>query len=265
MKDTLISILENDKSYNKSATRYLYKTCPELWKEILTKTSFLSSDAVPKQRVWHILNDIWMVPTCPVTGLQLKWFENRYLTTSSRSAKMLYQHNRGDFSNGHNTESNRKRKESNIIRVGLGRKYRSKETYTKEQLENSRKTFLAKYGVDNPSKSLEVRRKISDAHILRGATPRDQRSLRQMYYDAVWYYTEQSWKNYFDKINPDRKNRSVNSLDHIYSIQQGFRDHIPPYIIGHWSNLRIISVSDNSKKGMRCDKTKEELFDDIFG
>jgi hypothetical protein len=69
---------------------------------------------------------------------------------------------------------------------------------------------------------------------------------------------------YFDKINPQRLDRSSNALDHIYSIQQGFKDSIPPYIIGHWTNLRIISLVENSIKGMRCDKTPAELFEDFF-
>ena len=45
---------------------------------------------------------------------------------------------------------------------------------------------------------------------------------------------------------------------------QGFRDGIPPYILGHWTNLRIITLVENSKKGMKCDKTKEELFNDFY-
>lgn len=265
MKEILFSVIQNDTSYNKSATRYLYKSHPELWKNIVDKTTFLPDDAPPKQRVWHILNNIFKIPVCPITGDELKWWEKKYLTTSGRSAKMVYQHQRGDFKNGHLPEINLKRKSSNIARVKAGRKYRSKESYTKDQTDKQRKTFLEKYGVDNPSKSLEIRKKISDNHIARGATPKDQRSLKKLYYDAVQYFTEQSWKNHFDKINPFRINRSTNSLDHIYSIQQGFIESIPPYIIGHYSNLRVISLSENSKKGMRCDKTKEKLFLDIFG
>lgn len=265
MKDILNNLIINDTSYNKSATRYLYKSHPELWEQIKVKTSFLPNDAMPKQRVWHILNDVFDIPKCPITGEEVKWWENRYLTTSNRSAKMLYQHEKGDFKNGHLPEINEKRKISNIKRAQTGRKYRSKETYTEEQTLKQKKTFLEKYGVDNPSKNLEVRKKISDSHIKKGATPRDQRSLKKLYYDTVWYFTEQNWKRHFDIINPLRLNRSLNALDHIYSIQEGFRNNIPPYIIGHYSNLRVITFSENSKKGMRCDKSLEQLFSDIFG
>jgi hypothetical protein len=90
------------------------------------------------------------------------------------------------------------------------------------------------------------------------------RSFRQLYYDKVVYFTKVSWREHFDKINPSRVNRSEMDLDHVYSIQQGFRDNIPPYIIGHWTNLRMLEKKKNYSKGMRCDKTVEQLFDDFF-
>lgn len=264
MKTILLNILSADTSCNKSATRYLYKTHPDLWTEIVVATSFLPENAVPKQRVWHILNDVWSIPKCPITNSDVKWFENRYLATANRTAKTELQHKRGDFNNCYTDAINEKRRESNLKAVERGRNYRAKESYTPEQLEKTRNTLLNKYGVDNPSYVPEVRKKISDKKIENGATPIHLRSLRRIYYDAVWYWTDISWKTHFDKINPDRLNRSLNSLDHVYSIQQGFRDNIPPYIIGHWTNLRVIPLSENSKKGMKCDKSIDDLFEHFF-
>lgn len=264
MKTILLDIIESDTSYNKSVTRYLYKTHPKLWNEVVTKTSFLPITSKPKQRVWHILNEVTEIPRCPITNLELKWCEKAYFITANRTAKQLLKHRNGDYSNGHTAESNKKRKLSNLAAVASGRRYRDNSTYTDSQKLKSKNTWLEKYGVDNPSKSKIVKDKISDAQVRNGATPKHLRSLRRLYYDAVWGFTEQSWKQDFDKINPTRINRTTNALDHIYSIQQGFRDNIPPYIIGHWTNLRVISLSDNSKKGMRCDKTQDQLFEDFF-
>lgn len=73
MKPILLEIINNDISYNKSATRYLYKSHPDIWQQILDKTTFLPTDAMPKQRIWHILNDVWEIPVCPITGQQVKW------------------------------------------------------------------------------------------------------------------------------------------------------------------------------------------------
>jgi len=272
MKEILLEIISNDHSYNKSATRYLYKTHPKIWDEILQLTSFLPDDAAPKQRVWHILNDIYKRPVCPVTKEFLKWREKKYDKYSSVDAKNRDIGNvlSKVLSNGNHwrKKDQEKSKLANEKfstgltsgRITIDRSKRdSKTIYNKSKI-----TWMKKYGVDNPAKSLSVRNKISKLKIEKGATPKHLRSLRKLYYDSVWYFTEQSWKNHFDKINPLRIDRSKNALDHIFSIQQGFIDNIPPYIIGHWTNLRIITLSENSKKGMKCFKTQDDLFTDFF-
>lgn len=264
MKDLLLQIINNDPTYNKSATRYLYKSHPDLWAQIVDKTKFLPNNAKPKQRIWHIINEVTEIPKCPIEHVELKWWENRYLTTSSPSAKIRLQHRRGDFVNGHTPELNEKRRQGNLKAVANGRKYRAKETYTESQKEKNKQTCIKRYGVKNGSQTKDSREKISDARIKNGATPKHLRSLRRIYYDTVWRFTEESWKENYNKINPTRMRRSDNALDHIYSIQQGFRDSIPPYIIGHWTNLRILPMVENSLKGMRCDKTQKELFDNFF-
>lgn len=265
MKNILLEIINNDKTYNKSATRYLLKTHPEIWKEILEITSFLPDTAKPKQRIWHILNDIFEIPKCPITGNNVKWYENRYLETFNRSAKATLLNKTGRTKNQTNA-AKKKRIESNqkIIDSGLRKPPFLTEETKKIREEKKKQTLLKKYGVDNPSKHPDIRKKLSDANIAAGATPRHLRSLRQLYYDRVKYFTKLSWKEHFDKINPSRLNRSEVDLDHIYSIQQGFRDSIPPYIIGHWTNLRMLDKKENYSKGMRCDKTKDQLFDEFF-
>jgi len=264
MRQILLDIINNDHSYNKCATRYLYKTHPDLWKQIVSTTNFLSNCAKAKQRVWHIINEVWSIPLCPIENVPVKWWENRYLETASPAASALLQHRRGDFINAYTPELNEKRRQGNLTAVKNGRKYRTIETYTEEQEKKKQATFIKKYGVNNPSKTKEIQEKIYQKAVERGCTPKHLRSLRRLYYDAVWRFTEQSWKTQFDQINPTRLNRSHNALDHVYSIQQGFRDCIPPYIIGHYTNLRVISLSENGIKGMRCDKTQIELFDDFF-
>jgi hypothetical protein len=262
MKDILIQLIQSDTSSNKSATRYLNKTHPELWLEILKLTDFLPDTAKPKQRVWHIMNNIWQIPLCPVTNNPVKWCENRYLTTKDHKARRKFQELRGDFKNSHTPEINEKRRQSNLEAVLNGRKYRSKSTYTKLQTENQRKTFLKKYGVDNPSKNSDVKLKISNARIKNGATPKELRTDRRRYYEEVWKYTNQSWKDHFDDINPARLNRSEMALDHIFSIQAGFMQNVPPCWLGHWTNLRLITIQENSKKDMGCDKTLDQLIED---
>jgi hypothetical protein len=274
MKIVLNNLIDNDLSYSKSVTRYLYKTHPELWHQILEATSFLPETAKPKQRVWHILNDVWSIPLCPETGKEVKWWENRYLTyidfTASRKdvAKKVSETIKGS---GHwRSKDPKKAEEANKkftkgFGAGNHKPWEERDRDPIAIAEKAKQTCLEKYGVENGSQTKEAREKIYQANVARGCTRREERSDRRLYYDAVWKFTEESWRNHFDDINPTRLNRSHNALDHIYSIQQGFRDCIPPYIIGHYTNLRVISLSENGIKGMRCDKTREELFEDYFG
>lgn len=71
----------------RSTPRYIEKLDPTLWDEILEATSFLKGHVYPKQRVWHIMNDTYEVPLCPVDNIPVRWFDNRYLQYSSLSAK----------------------------------------------------------------------------------------------------------------------------------------------------------------------------------
>lgn len=272
LKEILEKILAEDTTWAKSATRYLYKTQPALWQQVLDATDFLPNSAYPKQRVWHIVNDTYSVPRCPVTGQELAWKEKEYKKYSTIKA------GRSDVGNkirkflevnGHWRQDKEKSdivkaKVAQAIADGKITAYKDRVMDRSNAAERTKRTCLEKYGVENPSQTKEVREKIYLANLKRGATPRHLRSQRRLYYDAVWRFTEQSWKKHFDDINPRRLNRSDNALDHIYSIQQGFRESIPPYIIGHWTNLRVISLVENSIKGMRCDKSRDHLFGDFF-
>ena len=263
MKNILLEIINNDISYNKSATRYLPKTHSDLWQQILDKTLFLPITAKPKQRVWHIINEIYEVPKCPVTGQQVKWWENRYLETANRSAKATNMNLTGRLKN--QTFEAREKRRISVLKSIPTRKPQILSAQVKQQrVAKTKQTSLERYGVSNPGKSIASRQKVSDARIRNGATPLYLRTQRRLYYDAVWITSEESWKTNFNNINPLRLNRSTHALDHIYSIQEGFRNNIPPEIIGNCTNLRVISLSENSKKGMHSDKTLDELLDDYL-
>lgn len=79
---------------------------------------------------------------------------------------------------------------------------------------------------------------------------------KKEYYASVWYYTHLN-----KKLVEGIESRSFTMcIDHIFSILEGYKQKIPPEIIGSPINLRMLSRSDNSKKRDRCDMTKEELF-----
>jgi hypothetical protein len=53
-------------------------------------------------------------------------------------------------------------------------------------------------------------------------------------------------------------------VDHRFSVVQGFLNHVPPYIIGHISNLEMLPSRANNSKGSSCSITKEALFEGFF-
>lgn len=85
---------------------------------------------------------------------------------------------------------------------------------------------------------------------------------RDRYYQSVWEITSRQFKTYFNLIPDAAKRGNEYHLDHIFSISEGFRKNVPPEIIGHVSNLRIISAFENNSKNSKCHKTLTALYED---
>lgn len=76
----------------------------------------------------------------------------------------------------------------------------------------------------------------------------------------VWYYTEKSYKKYYNQINPSSLKRDKNHhLDHKYSIYEGFLNNVSPKIIGGYNNLEILESGENLKKHKKCSISLNEL------
>jgi len=88
----------------------------------------------------------------------------------------------------------------------------------------------------------------------------------KIYKDAVAIFTEISWHSYYDEINPNRhtRGRFEYHVDHIFSQKEGFINSVPPYIIGHKSNLQMLYWKDNASKFTASSKTLDQLFEDCF-
>lgn len=48
-------------------------------------------------------------------------------------------------------------------------------------------------------------------------------------------------------------------IDHIFAVMDGFNQNVPPEIVGHICNLRMLHHSENSRKSGKSDITKTEL------
>ena len=146
-----------------------------------------------------------------------------------------------------------------------GRQYRDKSTYTEGQRQKCRATWIEKYGVDNPFRSPAIKQQLRSIRKAQESLKNIDRTALRIYFNAVKLVTNENWYKEFRRINGDgpcRRNNDMH-LDHVYSIAEGFKNNIPPYVIGHWSNLRLLPKIENSSKGARCDKPVDELFADF--
>lgn len=65
------------------------------------------------------------------------------------------------------------------------------------------------------------------------------------------------------KDNGHETGRQTFHVDHIYSVLDGFKNEVPPSIISHPCNLRILEAKKNSSKGRNSEITLEELYEKI--
>ena len=80
-----------------------------------------------------------------------------------------------------------------------------------------------------------------------------------LYKQRVDQYTKTSTRLYPKHINNLELRSREWHLDHRFSICEGFKNNIPPYIIGSHYNLEVIDGIENMKKQERCSITIEEL------
>lgn len=88
--------------------------------------------------------------------------------------------------------------------------------------------------------------------------------LFKRYYKIVDSLTKKTYRKHQNEINPNKYKRGWSEddyhLDHMFSISEGFKNNVPPFIISSVVNLRMIPCKDNLSKGRGCSITKEELF-----
>lgn len=92
--------------------------------------------------------------------------------------------------------------------------------------------------------------------------PLSQKNDFELYYYYVWKITEK--QNLSSLVNFElRGNHAANinayHLDHKFSIFEGFRNNIPPYIIGGINNLEFLPWRENIVKSIKCSVSLEEL------
>ncbi|CAB4123240.1 hypothetical protein UFOVP29_399 [uncultured Caudovirales phage] len=144
-------------------------------------------------------------------------------------------------------------------------KYGAENAFQNKELQRKQKTTVKeKYGVSNVSKSHIILKKIRDSHEKTGLwTPLEELTELQKYRAEVKSISARSYHDHYYRINPNNLNRSRYEyhLDHIFSVEEGFKNKVSPEIIGHWTNLQMLWHVDNSRKNTKCHISLEELID----
>ena len=139
---------------------------------------------------------------------------------------------------------------------------------TKDFKKNMNDLFVQKYGHIHPMKnkdvvikSLSVRKQNGNIYKWTDDELKDIKSYRR----AVSYYTEKTYEEYKNIINPNGLDRGIHSnhIDHIFPVIEGWKNEIDPKLISHYSNLRLVDSYDNLSKGERTDISINEFYEMI--
>ena len=212
-----------------------------------------------------------LCPVCRINPLRFTGLRNGYTKNCSASCR------------NRNPEFLRKYKDACLAKYGT--EFASQSTEFRNTVKNTcmekygvdsvmkvneikdklKEVFFEKYGVDNPSKSKDVTAKIKKSRISSGDWIADEdRTDLEKYRLQVKKISARSYYDHYYKINPNNlpRSRYKYHLDHIFSVEEGFKQSVPPEVIGHWTNLRMLWYLDNSIKNTKCHKALDELMED---
>ena len=139
---------------------------------------------------------------------------------------------------------------SNLNRKGL--------TGKRQTEESNRKRSIALMGKEVKPESIK---KMIQTKIDKGIfwKPDDPEYIEfKKYRRKVYYWTS---KNDLTQLKYHEKRSRVGyHLDHKYSIIEGFKNKVPPKVIGSIDNLEFIPYNVNVSKGTKCSIKLEELY-----
>lgn len=136
-----------------------------------------------------------------------------------------------------------------------------------KNIEKAKNTRFIRYGNKNVGwNSKAIATRIKNKTLV----PENLRESFQLYTLAVKRFTKESIKNFPEKIDNiekrdnHAKNPNAYHIDHKLSKFDGFNNNIPPFIIGHWTNLRCIPFIENLKKQKTSIISTDELLENFY-
>lgn len=150
--------------------------------------------------------------------------------------------------------------------------------------EKAKESIMKRYGKTNwcnPNKSVNTKKNtfingksLLDIGIIKSQKTKiklgtvvhpDLRHYRDWYKEIVRRESNKNFVKYYHHINPFKYKRSKEDfhLDHIFSIEERFKNNIPVWLMSHPCNLQMLSMNHNVQKNKRCDITIDELLYNI--
>lgn len=238
-----ITKYEADSVYHNKREHHFRTLHPVIYSEIIENTSFLANTNFI-ERLYCYTNNITSRPPCAKCSAQVSFGRDRqYNTYCSQRCSMMDMRSLLGVDNPSQLQSVKDKKKA---------------------------TSIEKYGVDNVSKSTEVKTML--------------RNTRLDYWNSLYKYktltVDGLTKKKYDRlarqfaaIQYDRHKGSIDPLglkgkewhvDHVFSVMDGFINDVPIDIISDISNLRLIAAKENYSKGKSSSKTLKELYEDVL-
>lgn len=266
------NIIKKDGKINAS-NHFIFKRMPHLLVVLEDLTNFLPKDSSRYERLYNVANNLTHRSKCNICGCPTKFLGGHAYS------KWCTEKCKNEFFKIKNTKIN---PETGIsINQQRGRTSASKRnkinpitglTFYKESGKRGsikRKKINPLTGLSNYeevfSKSAS---KIRNSKEKSGRwIPLDKKSDYELYKRSVrMVMSKMPWQNLPNahlQGRADKNNLNAHHLDHKFSMKEGFIRNIPPFIIGHISNLRFIPWKENVKKCFKCSITEQELFDNF--
>jgi hypothetical protein len=136
--------------------------------------------------------------------------------------------------------------------------------------EKCKQTHIKNLGVENPSQSVLIKKKIRNTFVEKGLwTPIKELTEFEIYRYNVWQISMNNIKKYKNKLltlckkyNKEKIYKEKLAIDHKYSIFEGFKHKITPEIIGSIVNIQLLTISKNCSKNSACSITLQKLLND---
>jgi len=264
--------------------------------KVLKKYNYYIDDKyqskIIKKTLYNIINNITIQPKCIICGEDaiFRDYKRGYSPACSASCMTKIQmKNKKPMTEKQKIQMVKRIKQTKLEKYGdenYNNSSNNKRVWTNEQKEKSKKTCLEKYGVDNISKIKDIKIKKYNTMIKKYGKifPNiDQRKVRNTmekigkwlplkYKKDFQHYrqvVDRLTRNNLSKIdNLDKRgingNKDAWTLDHMYSVLDGFNHNIPAYIIANENNLKMVPYKENLKKGRKSSIKIEDLIKKIL-